>query len=663
MAPCMGNDRSRVFARASLRAACGIAILGVAVLSGCAEPNPNEICEGRGGLLVPSANNEPWDSEAQRRAAVAIECDAQEILHRVLTAGISETDVTALRNRESELVQSARQAVRAGAVESSRLPLSLAHQQMYEVAAEAERIAGSPAFLAWVTNPWKPLAPLERSLGVGIGTLSIALMPGERRALALNVRSSSAVSSRVRIWVNVSGFRADAIEIYQINWTGDDRSNWAAAELEPLGDASAVREASVLPGVTRQIWFEVHPDIAAVPGQYTGNVSLSTDDGQTADVPIAIKVFATRFTGPSLHFGGWDYSLSYDYHPNYAVRETNRAQYVEYLQERYVDTPWEGHNNRILYRVSADANGRAAAPLDASALEAWLSQWPNGRRFRVDLKVGDHIAGIPATDARFSGAVATWALAWAAQIRRLNKSPEQFDLLIVDEPQTAEQMRLSEIWATAIRQSGAGFRIWTDLVWQDPLALPDGLLDAVDTVAVNLDFAELQEPQTHDLWARTLSDRGKTLEVYAFGGPARRLDPYAYYRLIPWRAFLMGASGVTFWSFADTGGSSSDNEFAVNEVDYSPLFIGHDVVRPGKHMEAAAEGIQDAYYLELLKQVASTYADEGVRRQAQQLFGQAAAFIYQGPKSANAQWRSQHEAEAADSHRVRIAEFLDSLPR
>jgi hypothetical protein len=640
-----------------LHAAFAAATLSLAVLVGCAAPN--ELCAARGGVLVAEANKEPWDSEAQRRAAVAIECDAQEILSRISTAAISGSDLTALDNRVRELARLALEGVRAHGVESSRLPLSSAHQQMYEVVAEAERASGSPAFSAWAANPWKPLHPLERPLDAQNATLSIALMPGERRALALNVRSTSVINSRLRIWVNVTGFRPDAIQIYQVNWTGDHRSKWAAAELELLGDATATRDASVLPGVTHQVWLEVHPDIVAVPGSFVGNVSLSTDGGQTTDVPIEIKVFATRFDRPSMHFGGWDYSFS----ANYAVLDTTRSQFVEYLQARHVDTPWEQRHSRIMHWQNLDASGNAVAPLDSAAMQRWLAQWPNARRFRVFLHVDDQIAGIPISDHRFAHAVATWAQAWATEIRRFNKSPEQFDLLLVDEPQTDEQDRTTEAWATAIRDSGAGFGIWTDLVWRDPLGIPESLFDAVDTVAVYMGFAESQDRWRHELWARTLSERGKTLELYAFDGPARRLDPHTYYRLTPWRAFFMGASAVSFWSFADTGASSPDNEFAADRVNYSPLFLNDENVRPGKHMEAAAEGIQDVHYLEMLDQVVSSHADEAVRLQAQQLLHEAAVFVYESPPSTNAQWESQGATDGADNHRVRIAEFLDSLSR
>lgn len=133
----------------------------------------------------------------------------------------------------------------------------------------------------------------------------------------------------------------------------------------------------------------------------------------------------------------------------------------------------------------------------------------------------------------------------------------------------------------------------------------------------------------------------------------------------------MGATAVSFWSFTDTGGTRSDNEFANYDIDYSPLFISDEVVRPGKQMEAAAEGIQDSQYLEMLKQVAATHAVDAKRQKAQLLLDELARFVYRSPQSSNAQWRPKstniewrgHEAKRADDYRIQIGEFLDSLAR
>ena len=103
----------------------------------------------------------------------------------------------------------------------------------------------------------------------------------------------------------------------------------------------------------------------------------------------------------------------------------------------------------------------------------------------------------------------------------------------------------------------------------------------------------------------------------------------------------MDATAVSFWSFTDTGGTPSENQFAAHDINYSPLFVSDELVRPGKQMEAAAEGIQDTQYLEMLKQVATTHPVDSVRRQARQLLDELAAFTHKSPQSSKAEWRSQ----------------------
>ena len=251
-----------------------------------------------------------------------------------------------------------------------------------------------------------------------------------------------------------------------------------------------------------------------------------------------------------------------------------------------------------------------------------------------------------------------WARGWAEEIRRLGRSASDFDLLVVDEPRTPQQVHMTVASAQAIAASGAGFRIWTDPVWSDPSSASQELIDAADTISISLHAAE-QGGRAYWDWARGLSRQGKRIELYACNGPSRRLDPYAYYRLISWRAFAVGARGVTFWSFADT--RTADSEFAAVATNYSPLFITPDRVRSGKHMEAAVEGLQDIEYLVMLRQVAATSAHDDVRERASELLDGAVSAVLGPIRSSNAQWSAQVENSAADLQRRQIGEFLDSL--
>jgi hypothetical protein len=623
-------------------------------------PLADATCDGRKALALANARADSLEQVAQRRAVLAIQCDAYEIMERVATAGASQTELDELQSRVRDLAMSAVEIVRANGIESSRLPLSAPHRQMFELAAEAERAQGATKLQAWATNPWKPLHPLERPSGTKQHELSTALMRGERRALALNVRSSASSAQSLRLSLELAAFPVDDLQFYRVNWTGNDRSDWAAAELEPLGDASVARETTVLPGVTQQIWIQVRPGRSHDAGRFVGSIVLSSDNGATTRIPLDVTVFATRLAErPAMHFAGWDFTGG-PIDPRYAVTQANRRQLIAHLRQRHVDVPWA--LRRVMDWANVDSGGNLTQPLDATALAQWLSDWQGARRFRVHLSVRNNIAGIPETDARFAHAVSTWAQAWAAQIRRLDGSPEQFDLLLVDEPVTADAARTTELWARAIRESGAGFKIWTDPVWPDPYATPQNVIDAADTISINLGFAERAGNRYWE-WARELAERGKSIELYACDGPARRMDPYTYYRLTAWRAFFVGATAVSFWSFADHNRTPVHNEFATADAEdynYSPLFIGARVL-PGKHMEAAAEGIEDTEYLRMLRAVAQTHALDTARLRADELLRDAEAFVWSSPSSSGSQWRLQTENSGADEHRREIGQFLDSL--
>ncbi|HEX7115959.1 MAG TPA: hypothetical protein VF193_12570 [Steroidobacter sp.] len=624
-------------------------IAGCAVLTGCSE----RPCQAR-----ESARIQAWISDAQQRAAVAIDCDADDITTRISALGLAADDAAAFKEQTQDLAELALTEIATAPIESSRLPLSAAHQQMYEVLARAEDASNDMSFRAWATNPWDYLHPLEQPPENPLPALSTAVARGESRALAVNVRNLSAAIQRLRIQIVLPDLSADSLQIYRVNWTGTRSGNWVAGELELLGDASSARQTALLPGVTQQLWIRVRPSFSAAAGRFHGSISLGLDSGPTTQIPLNITVFRTQFPQrPAMHFGGWDYAdgRTNRHYTGFAV---DSPEFVRHLQERLVDTPW-GHRHLMSWE-QIDENGNVTRSLDRAPLEQWLSLWTDARRFRVFLDVGPGMAGIPLTDTRFSHAVTTWAQAWAEEIRRLNKSPEQFDLLLIDEPASEEQARLTEAWAQAIRQSHAGFRIWVDPFWRNPNEMQESLIDVVDTIAINLGVAE-QAGTVYWDWARKMLERGKEIEIYGTEGPARRLDPYAYYRLTVWKAFFLGATGVSFWSFSDTGGSASDNEFAAQRDSYSPLFISTEGIRPGKHMEAAVEGIQDTQYLRMLQQIAATHPRDEVRDQAREFLNAAAILAQRAPRASEANWSQALDRTEADRQRQAMGAFLDFL--
>ena len=229
-------------------------------------------CDGRKAVALANAKveSESADAVAQSRAVLAIQCDAYEIMARVGTVGAAIEQVRESRDRTRDLAARAVDAVKTQPVASSRLPLSTSHQQMYAVAAEAELASGGVALQAWPTDPWRPVQPLDTDARAVHSGLATALMRGERRAVAFNVRSLTSTSRSVQLSTELQGVPANALRIYRVNWTGDEFSNWSAAELQLIGDASRPVSVALLPGVTQQIWIELAPDRASEPGRFVG---------------------------------------------------------------------------------------------------------------------------------------------------------------------------------------------------------------------------------------------------------------------------------------------------------------------------------------------------------------------------------------------------------
>jgi hypothetical protein len=443
-----------------------------------------------------------------------------------------------------------------------------------------------------------------------------------------------------------------------VNWTGTDVSDWAAAELEVIEDGKHSSEVYLLPGVTQQVWIEMQPDEAAANGVFSGAITLRSDVGWEASIPLSLTVFDLRFPQrPPMHFGGWDYAYE-GVEARYSLGSADRRRdFIAQLKTKHVDAPWA--HRKVLHWEDLGRDGKMKRRIDASALSHWVAEWNDARRYRVFLDVRRDIAGISISDAQFAAAVTTWAQAWQAEIQKLNKSPEQFDLLLVDEPDTASQAQLTEVWARAIRASGVPFRIWLDPAWPDPSKIPTSLIDAVDTIALNLKLAE-RSGSAYWSWADQIVRQGKIIEIYAHEGPARRMDPLSYYRLTMWKAALLGATAVSFWSFTDTGRNPSDNEFSAQRYNYSPLFINRGNIRSGKQMEAAAIGIQDAYYLQALRTLATTETlDSSIRLRAAKLLGFIEDLLTKAPPASRADWINSRPGTPFENYRVEVGQLLE----
>ena len=235
--------------------------------------------------------------------------------------------------------------------------------------------------------------------------------------------------------------------------------------------------------------------------------------------------------------------------------------------------------------------------------------WPDASQYMVFAKVGDNFESLPKGTPEFNTAVKAWVTFWAGYIKSKGLRPEQFALLLVDEPDEPFQDERILAWAKPIHAVDTGIRIWEDVTHEDMNDADEDMIDACHVLSPNYQ-AFLAKDQDYRDYFLSKRDQGIGLEYYT-AWPSRVFDPYAG-RIMAWTCWRYGATAFYLWSLTDTGHASSWNEYLTIKNAYSPIFIDEDSVTAGKHLEAAREGVEDYEYFAMLDRAIREASARGI---------------------------------------------------
>lgn len=539
------------------------------------------------------------------------------------------------------------------------LPINETHRRVFRAQAGLWRAAGLPPLFAWRAGAWEPLALVsvprpETHLG-----LTVSLMANEYRAAAFNLGNAGDADAvlKLRITGLTGGLNPSWITVHEVAWTDTREGQPVAAALPPAareGDDFLIQAPAGLP---RQVWLTAHPTGIAA-GLYQGQIQVA-GGGNTLEVPITVRVYPMRFPDvPSLHLGGWDYT---DVERQYEINPTNRALVLGHLREHFVDSPWATAG--VMPRGQHAADGRMTTPPATAPLDTWLQRWPAARQYCVHVAVGDAYGSFKMGTGPFQTAVGDWIQFWAEAFRKRGLQPEQVALLLVDEPQNAQQDRIILEWAKAIRAANTGVKIWEDPLHEDPAQANQEMLAACHVFCPNR-CAMLVNDKYRKYFTQQRPP-GTELELHSCNGPARLLDPYAYHRLQAWECWKYGAKSTFFWAFGDGGGGSSWNEYAARGPSYTPFFLDAATVTSGKHMEAIRESIEDYEYLVMLRDRIAALDKKGMPspalESARKLLARAPDRVLGAAGATLVQWKDAKDRDTADRVRVEILDALAAL--
>ena len=210
------------------------------------------------------------------------------------------------------------------------------------------------------------------------------------------------------------------------------------------------------------------------------------------------------------------------------------------------------------------------APPATGYFDAWIELWPDAAQYMVFAKVGSKFESWPMGTPEFNTAVKAWVTFWAGHMKSKGLQPEQFALLLVDESDEPYQDERILAWAKPIREADTGVRIWEDVTHQNMDDANQEMIDACHVLSPNY-AAFLRRGEDYRNYFLKKRDQGIALEFYA-AWTGRVFDPYGG-RLMAWTSWRYGAEAIYMWSFGDTAGASSWNEYLALKSAYAPLFI------------------------------------------------------------------------------------------
>lgn len=595
----------------------------------------------------------------------------------IQAAGMPADQKAELLRRAEEIAADTPLAVRDLPADfTTVLPLNDLHAQIYALNAPVLRSRGLPEFSVWQRNRWDMLAPTDAPDPAELAALprlSVRMMRGEHRAEAFNLTNASDKDITLDLSIQglPGGANPDYVSVREVLFTDTrDRRPVAAALPEAEGTDSGYK-VTVNAGCSRQVWLSFNPGDVE-PGQYTGLVRLAATqdagDGvapvpaMSRELPLTLSVAPFDFPDEvDISVGGWDYTNgtgAYDATPG------NIPMLIANLREHHVNTPWAQSSVQPA-NAEFDGEGRLTSELDFTNWDQWVERWPNARYYCVFMAVGNTFHGERMGTDRFNRMIGDYFEVWTSHIADLGIDPGKLAVLLVDEPHQASQVETIIAWARAIEAATPEVIIWEDPTYQDPREADIAMFEIMDIMCPNLPMFMGGSEEARQFYVDQQA-AGRELWFYSCSGPARLLDPYAYYRSQFWWALAYDARGSHYWAFGDEAQSGNSwNAYLATRNQYSPLYLTPTSVTDAKQMEAIREGAQDFQYFVMLRARAQELEDAGVQGPAVQA---AKALLTEGPqrviggiKAGTLGWGDEKDRGVMDRVRLEVLDALTAL--
>jgi hypothetical protein len=415
---------------------------------------------------------------------------------------------------------------------------------------------------------WTPLSPFDWD-ATATSSAPPLLMQDEWGELAFNLVNATAAP--VALSVTVSNLQVgaipvstDAISLYEIIFVEAFGFRLRADALMPLTGT-----LDIPAGMTKQLWLTI--DARGLgPGTYHGSIEIS-GGGFNVTEPFAFTVTPMAMPEkPTLNV------LTYSY-MHWPLPTSHPQSVADDLSEHYVNA--QQVISFYLPNFSADAEGNFTAPMNFSALDAYMdllpdtSLWILWTQFEEDHRGMYPIPG----DAVRANLFTQWVEAVIAHMLQKGYGYDEFAFSWIDEASQQQMLDIVKPSSELLRQIDPNAQVWMNISSDNTeasLAVVEGLIDIWCPTSSKLGWDFWQDKRTW--FYDSASDKGRS--------------PTGHYRYKLWTAFNEDCEGNGFWTYTDN--RDLWNDYAGTPT-YSVVYDGPNGVVSSKRWEAYRAGVED----------------------------------------------------------------------
>ncbi|PPD26804.1 MAG: hypothetical protein CTY22_03915 [Methylomonas sp.] len=445
------------------------------------------------------------------------------------------------------------------------------------LALRAEHLTGrfpGQDFVLDSVNPWGAVSPVSAPSGAMAGELRLSVpQNGFQHAgvLLTNVSTRPVTAS-----VNVSGLSVPGtLSLFEAQFVKSAAVEFVADALLPVNGTVRLR-----PGESKLLFLTAY---GTQQGLFNAEIAFTTaNQSRLLNVTLDVGSFRIPAT-TALNSVNWGYL---DFKP------------IAQRKPEAVRDMLTHHTNVVVVPPTyMPCNDRFSAS-DSARLTDYLRLHAGFDKVMLFFNFNNGLcAGWNSRHVFMSAQWRRWFTAFypavMASVTNAGFSPSNVFAYPFDEMQDGDVARFVQLAAWA-RTAIPGIRFY-------------GTLDQRESLRVlpQLDIAQvIDRPGFYDVAAQS----GKPVWLYGAAENTKSLSPYSYYRLMAWRAFVGGFSGVGFWNYADTGSganaSSAWDDFDGRRPDFSVIYDGsRGEILSSRRWEAWRLGIEDYEILNRYAQV------------------------------------------------------------